>query len=290
MTKLKLATRQSPLALWQAHHVTKLLTDLDPNIEVEIMSTETQGDRDQTSKISELGGKGVFASEVQRMVATGDADLAVHSAKDLPSVSPDGLTIAAFPRRGDARDALVGCKLANLPKGATVATGSPRRRVQLLVVRPDLQVAELRGNIGTRLQRASQFHAIVMAHVALIRLDEAPPVVDVLSSDIMVPQVGQGALAVECRSDDEATLGILAGLSHPETQLLVGAERRFLETLGGDCDLPAGAHAVTNGSGLVSITGVLANSAGEVFREKVTGPDRDAGSVLANRLRELAGE
>lgn len=191
---LRIATRASALAQWQARHVASLL-----DVEAELVLTQTSGDADQRSPISEIGGKGVFAKEVQYAVLDGRADLAVHSAKDLPSITAPGLVLAAAPGRGDPRDALVGSRLADLADGALVATGSNRRRVQLQALRPDLRFAELRGNIATRLEKASGFDAIVMAATALDRLELTPPIVDLLDVTDMVPQVGQATLAIECR-------------------------------------------------------------------------------------------
>lgn len=239
---IRIATRQSPLALWQSHHVSDLLRAAQPGLKVELVSLETYADQRLDIPISGLGGKGAFSKEVQARVLVGDADIAVHSAKDLQAITPEGLRIGAFPERGDVRDALVGNTLSGLPLGATVATGSNRRQVLLGQLRPDLKFVGLRGNIGTRLAKASEFDAIVMAAAALRRLDERPETVDILEPDVYIPQVGQGALAIECRNDDEAVLGLLAKIDHARTRLEVEVERSFLAELGGDCDLPAAAH------------------------------------------------
>ncbi len=240
---IRIATRQSPLALWQAHHVGELLRAGDPSATVEYVTMETFADQRLDLPISELGGKGAFSKQVQARVQNGDADLAVHSAKDLQAVTPDGLTIAAFPTRGDARDCLVGARLDELTPGARVGTGSNRRRVLLADTRPDLAFSGLRGNIATRLSKLADFDAIVMAVAALDRLGTKPDVVDALPIDVMVPQVGQGALAIECRSEDTQLIERLSSIDDPVCRLEVEAERGFLVELGGDCDLPAGAHA-----------------------------------------------
>ena len=237
---LRAATRGSALARWQTAHIAELLGD---SADVQPILVTTTGDRLANEPISAIGGKGVFVKEVQAAVLDGRADLAVHSAKDLPAATPDGLVIAAVPCRADPRDALVGCRLADLPQGALVATGSARRRVQLRDIRPDLRFAELRGNIGTRLAKVADYDAVLVAQAALERLGEHPPVVDVLGCEVMVPQVGQGALAVECREDDQRLRALLAAIEDPLTRRSVDAERAFLATLGGDCTLPAGAHA-----------------------------------------------
>ena len=215
----------------------------DPAVSLRV-TVETEGDRRLDVPISTFGGKGVFAKEVQAAVLDGRADLAVHSAKDLPAVTVDGLVLAAVPARGEARDALVGSALDALAPGATVATGSQRRRAQLAALRPDLRFVELRGNMATRLSKVPTDGAIVVAAVALERLGLADRIDEVLSLEQVVPQVGQGALAIECRAEDERTRALLAAIEDPWTRTVVDAERAFLAELGGDCDLPAGAHAV----------------------------------------------
>lgn len=257
---LRIATRGSALALWQAEYVAARLGDPEAGVTVELVIISTEGDRRTDVPLAEIGGKGVFVKEVQAAVLDGRADLAVHSAKDLPAVTPDGLVIAAVPERADARDVLVGGRLDELAPGSVVASGSPRRRAQLAGLRPDLTFVELRGNIDTRLGRLAgdDVDAVVMAKAALDRLERHPDVVDVLDPEVVVPQVGQGALAVECRADDDEARALLAGLDHADTRLAVTAERAFLERLGGDCDLPAGAHATVGDDGTVTLTGVLA--------------------------------
>ena len=200
---LRAATRGSALARWQTDYVAALLSDAHPGLRVEVVVVDTEGDRRLDVPISAFGGKGVFAKEVQAAVLDGRADLAVHSAKDLPAVTVDGLVLAAVPERGDARDALVGSTLADLPDGAVVATGSQRRRVQLAALRPDLRFAELRGNMQTRLAKAADHDAIVVAAVAFERLGLAEHLADVLAVDLMVPQVSQGALAFWRRNRDD---------------------------------------------------------------------------------------
>lgn len=299
MTTLRIATRSSPLAVWQAEHVASLLRAAHPGLQVDLVRTDTVGDRRLDVPISEIGGKGVFATEVQELVLDGRADLAVHSAKDLPAVTGEGLVLAAVPARGDVRDALVGARLAGLPEGATVATGSQRRRVQLAELRPDLAFVELRGNMATRLGKVPAGGAVVVAAVALERLGLADRLTEVLGVDVMVPQVGQGALAVEVRSGDTAALGLVAAVEHGPSRRRVDAERAFLAELGGDCDLPAGAHAELvgppdgdgdpDGTGVV-VRAVLAGADGTVHRATDRGPDGTAiGASLARRLRSAAG-
>jgi len=240
---VRIATRGSALARWQAEHVAGLLTRAASDVDVELVVVQTEGDRRRDQPIHTLGGQGVFVKEVEQAVLDGRADLAVHSAKDLPSVTAPGLVLAAVPGRGDARDALVGRTLGTLEPGATVATGSVRRQAQLARLRPDLVFADLRGNIGTRLDRVPPGGAIVVAVAALERLGLSDRIAEVLHPDDVVPQVGQGALAVECRADDAATIEQLARIEHVVTRAAVDAERAFLARLGGGCDLPVGAYA-----------------------------------------------
>ncbi len=235
-----------------------------------------------------MGGKGVFVKEVQAAVLDGRADIAVHSAKDLPSVTFDGLVLAAVPERGDARDALVGCTLAELAPGAVVATGSVRRRAQLAHLRPDLTFAGLRGNMATRLEKAAGFDAIVVAAVALQRLGWGERIAEVLDPADMLPQVAQGALAVECRDDDAATLAALAAIEHPASRRAVDAERAFLAERGGDCTLPAGAHAVTDGDTVV-LDALLASLDGHVVLRRREVGGVEAGATAATWLLANGG-
>lgn len=282
---IRIATRKSPLAMWQAHFVADQLRAKNPDLEVSFVSLHTTADKDLTQAISAIGGKGAFAKEIQQLVLVGEADFAVHSAKDLQAVTPDGLELGAYCPRGDARDCLVGATLDELKEGATVGTGSNRRRVQLHQLRPDLNVVGLRGNIATRLSRLSEMDAIVMAAVALERLNTHPDIVDLISPDRMVPQVGQGAVAVECREGDSDVLDLLAEIDHQPTRQVVSVERRFLQTLGGDCEMPAGAHAVIGPEGLVTITGILADENEKLSRRQVTSSESDdPGADLAKRL------
>ncbi len=279
---LRAATRGSALARWQTAQIAELLGDA---ADVQPLLVTTSGDRLADEPISAIGGKGVFVKEVQAAVLDGRADIAVHSAKDLPAATPDGLVIAAVPTRADPRDVLVGCHLVDLPQGALVATGAARRRVQLRELRSDLRFAELRGNIGTRLAKAADFDAVVMAKAALDRLGEHPPVVDVLGCEVMIPQVGQGALAVECRQDDHRVRSLLGAIEDPMTRRIVDAERVFLATLGGDCTLPAGAHAHIRGDTLVMRAVLADHPDGRCHTAVGESDDGDAlGQDLARQL------
>ncbi|NLD75421.1 MAG: hydroxymethylbilane synthase [Acidimicrobiales bacterium] len=293
---LRAATRSSPLARWQADHVAALLRRAHPGLAVEIVPVDTEGDRRLDVPISSFGGKGVFAKEVQAAVLDGRADFAVHSAKDLPAVTVPGLALACVPARGDARDALVGSTLEGLASGAVVATGSQRRRAQLSALRPDLSFTELRGNMATRLSKVPSGGAIVVAAVALERLGLTDHLSEVLDVDQMVPQVGQGALAVECRADDAATFDLLQAVEDGRSRRRVDAERAFLAELGGDCDLPAGAHATLDAgedAGVLRLDAFLAESgepgAGSA-RHSAAGDDPESvGIAAARHLREALG-
>lgn len=288
---LRAATRGSPLARWQADHVAGLLTTAHPDLTVEVVVVDTEGDRRLDVPISSFGGKGVFAKEVQAAVLDGRADFAVHSAKDLPAVTIDGLALASVPARGDARDALVGASLSELAEGATVATGSQRRRAQLSALRPDLVFTELRGNMASRLSKVPPGGAIVAAAVALARLDLDHHIAEALGVDRLVPQVGQGALAVECRADHRETIALLAAVEDQPSRRRVDAERAFLAELGGDCDLPAGAHATLpqGPTGPLELEGFLATSGdtgAASARHRASGPDPVAlGTDVARHLR-----
>lgn len=244
MSTLRLATRGSAQATAQSTSVARALER--SGHEVELVLVETTGDRRADVPLHSIGGQGVFVKEVQRAVLDGRADLAVHSAKDLPSTPEPGLVLAAFCERRTPSDALVGRRLDELAAGATVASGSVRRRAQLREVRPDLTFVELRGNIATRLGKIPADGAIVMAVAALEILGLTDRIAEALDPAVFVPAVGQGCVAVECRVDDRATLEALACVDHLATRRAVEVERAFLAELGSGCSLPVGAH-VTGG-------------------------------------------
>lgn len=255
---------------------------------VELVPVETSGDRQQSVPIHEIGGQGVFVKEVDAAVSEGRADAAVHSAKDLPSDLGAGTVLAAAPARGDARDALVGCRLAALPPGARVATGAVRRRAQLAFIRPDLVFAELRGNVGTRLERRPPNGAVVVAKAALDRLGFSHRADEVLSPTVLLPQVGQGTIAVTARAGDEATLALLAAIDDAATRRLLEAERSFLAALGGGCDLPVGAYGELNESGGIHLEGMVASLDGHVVVRSVIEGDEAAPLGLELAMAVLA--
>jgi hydroxymethylbilane synthase len=264
---------------------------LGDDVEVEPVVVETTGDRQVDVAIWELGGRGVFVKEVQAAVLEGRADFAVHSAKDLPSAAVDGLVIAAVPERADARDALVGRRFEALAPGARIGTGSVRRRAQLAWLRPDLTFTGIRGNMDTRLSKARDFAAIVVAAAALDRLGRMSDVTEVLSTSLLVPQVGQGALAVECRADDGQTLAALAAIEHPPSRRAVDAERAWLAEVGGGCDLPVGAYAKADEDGRLRLSAMIGTPDGRVMlRHADEGDDPVAlGRRLARHLLDDAG-
>lgn len=282
---LRLATRGSPLARAQAGFVADALRA--HGVDAELVVVQTEGDRRANVPLAQLAGRGVFTKEVQTAVLEDRADVAVHSAKDLPPLSPPGLVLAAVPERLDPADALVGAALGALAPGAIVATGAPRRRALLLAERPDLAVVPLRGNVHTRLDAVGRHgvEAIVVAVAALVRLGLEAHVAERLDPERFVPQVGQGALALECRSDGPAA-GVVAAIDRPDAHRCLLAERAFLAELGVGCELPGGAHATVR-DGVVTVRGVLCASDGTTL---VRGADADAdaeraGRALAARLR-----
>lgn len=242
MTTIRLATRSSAQARKQSEFLAQQLIAADADLVIELVFVETLGDKKADTPLHEIGGQGIFVKEVQRAVLDGHADIAVHSAKDLPSEQQAGLVIAAFTERRTANDALVGSTLDGLASGATVATGSVRRRAQLARLRPDLQFIDLRGNINTRLDKIPQNGAIVMAVAALEVLDLQDRITQVLSLDDAVPMVGQGCVAVEVLSLDDATRRLLQSIDHAPTRRAVETERAFLAELGAGCTAPIAAH------------------------------------------------
>jgi hydroxymethylbilane synthase len=285
---LRIATRGSRLALWQAERVATLLGG-----DAELVVVSTTGDQRTDVPIWTIGGTGVFVKEVQQAVLDGRADLAVHSAKDLPSETADGLALAAVPERADPRDALVGAPLDGIPAGGTVGTGSVRRQAQLAALRPDLRFVSIRGNIETRIGKAGgDVDAVVVALAALERLGLAGRAAEVLDPAVMLPQVAQGALAVECRAGDQESTGRLAAIDDPAARRAVEAERAFLRRLGGGCDLPCGALAEAGPDGSVALEVLLATLDGKTVlraRHRGTDPELVGGGAALILLDEQGG-
>ena len=289
---LRIATRKSQLALWQAEHVAALMRRAHPGIEVELLPMSTKGDRIQDRSLAAIGGKGLFIKELETALEDRRADLAVHSMKDVPGELPDGMVIAAVLPRVDARDALIaagGRRFEELTRGARLGTSSLRRQAQLLAVRPDLAIQTLRGNVDSRLKRldAGELDAIILACAGLIRLGLEARITARLDPKISLPAVGQGVIGIECRADDGATRRILASLNDEPTRIAVEAERAFARRLGGSCQSPIAAHARLKGDRL-TLEGLVAEPDGSrVWRDMLSGSaadPRDLGNALAERV------
>jgi hydroxymethylbilane synthase len=289
---LRIATRKSQLALWQAEHVAGLLRRAHAGLEVELVPMVTQGDRIQDRSLAAIGGKGLFIRELEVALEEHRADIAVHSMKDLPSDLPAGLTIAAVLERADARDALLTAsagRLEDLPRGARVGTSSLRRQAQLLAVRPDLKIEALRGNVDTRLRRldGGDMDAIVLACAGLIRLGLESRITARLDPKMFLPAVAQGVIGIECRGADSRTLGLVAVLESRETRIVMDAERAFAHRLGGSCQSPIAAHARLEGGTLV-LDGLVAEPDGSrLVRDTASGSIGDPaglGRLLAQRI------
>lgn len=298
MNKVRIATRQSPLALWQAHHVAGLLSARHPGLEVSLVELTTEGDRFLSAPLSRVGGKGLFVKEIEQAVLDGRADLAVHSLKDMTSVLGEGLCLAAVPSREDPRDAFVGFtgkKLFSLPEKALVGTSSLRRTCQVLGRRPDLRMVTLRGNVQTRLRKAGEkgLAGTLLARAGLKRLNLEDRISEVLEPEECLPAVGQGALAIECREDDGELRGLLAPLEDPQTRIAITAERAFLQELEGGCTVPLAGYAVLE-AGEIWIRGLVGSPDGtRIVRGEMRGPLRDAqalGKRLALDLLSRGGE
>ncbi|GEJ57979.1 hydroxymethylbilane synthase [Anaeromyxobacter diazotrophicus] len=286
---IRIATRRSPLAKWQANHVAGLLRAGEPGLDVRLHELVTKGDKILDVALARVGGKGLFVKEIEDALLAGDAEIAVHSMKDLPAVLAEGLVVGAVPVREDPRDALCSPKHQTwdrLPRGGTVGTSSLRRAAQLKALRPDLHIEVIRGNVETRLRKASEgLDAVVLAYAGLRRLGLAEHATQVFSPEEMLPAVAQGALALEARASDAATLARLAPLDHPETRHRVEAERGLLRRLEGGCQVPIAAHATVAG-GQVTLRALVASLDGaRVVRGERTGPVAGA-SALGEALGE----
>jgi hydroxymethylbilane synthase len=303
---VRIATRRSPLARWQAAHVSALLQEREPGLEVAMHEVVTRGDKVLDVPLAQVGGKGLFVKEIEDALLGGQAELAVHSMKDLPAELAPGLIIGAVPEREDPRDALVAPRhgtLERLPRGARVGTSSLRRAAQLRALRPDLRIEVVRGNVETRLRKAAEeLDAVVLAHAGLVRLGLADRITHLFTLDEMLPAVAQGALAVEARAEDAETLGRLAALEHPATRVQIEAERGFLARIQGGCQIPVAAHATLSG-GMVRLRALVASVDGtRIVRGEDSGPAgaaRAVGEAVAEELlsrgadavlREAAGQ
>jgi hydroxymethylbilane synthase len=296
--KLRIATRGSPLALWQARHIADALRQFTAPDPIELVLVETTGDQVRDRPLSQIGGDGLFTKEIQRALLDFRADVAVHSLKDLPTEPTPGIVLAAVPSRGPTGDAFVSRKHArfsDLPPNALVATGSLRRQAQIRWRRPDLQLTSIRGNVETRLKKLEDggLDALILAQAGLERLELARAIAEVLDQTWMLPAVGQGALGLECRADDAPAIAVLNRLNDPVTMVTVLAERAFLRALGGGCSLPVGAASQISQERIV-LRGVLLDPGGKQRLEStVNGPLADPESLgrrLAQDLRDKGGE
>lgn len=289
---IRIATRKSQLALWQAEHVRAQLQQAHPGLQVELVTFTTQGDRILDAPLAKIGGKGLFVKELEQSMLRGDSDIAVHSMKDVPVLLPDGLQIAVTLPREDPHDAFVSNhfeRLDVLPEGSRVGTSSLRRRCQLAEYRPDLQISDLRGNVNTRLAKLDdgQYDAIILACAGLKRLGMAERIRETLAATVMLPAIGQGTIGIECRSDDTELRAMLEPLHDNNTAYCIDAERAMNIRLEGGCQVPIGGHAVIE-HGVLVLRGLVGRPDGsDIINAVISGRPEDAaelGSVLADDL------
>ena len=291
MTRLVIATRKSPLALAQANWVAERLKAKQPGLEVELKKIVTQGDKILDVALAKVGGKGLFVKEIEEALLRGEADLAVHSMKDVPAELPDGLLIAGVSEREDVRDALVsknGTGLAELPPEAKIGTSSLRRGAQLLALRPDFQIVSIRGNVQTRLKKMEEqgLHAVILASAGLSRLGLSEIITYKIPVQTLLPAVGQGALGMECRGEDEETRRLVLSISDPNAASAVEAERAFLARLEGGCQVPIAGYAVLEGAE-VALSGLVSSLDG---KQVIRGQGRAKKEQAANLGRQVAQE
>ena len=295
--KIRIGTRGSQLAMWQANWVKEQIIRKHPDLDVQIRTIKTTGDKILDVPLAKVGGKGLFVKEIEEALLDGTVDLAVHSMKDVPTELPEGLAIVAVSEREDPRDAVLGrgsTPILELPQGAKIGTSSLRRQAQLLAARPDFAIEPLRGNINTRLRklREGMYDAIILANAGVRRLGWEKDVTEILDPDVMLPAIGQGALGIEARLGDETTLGRIGFLDDKVTSSCVAAERAFLQRLEGGCQVPIAAHAVRAG-GEIRLTGLVGSVDGtRIIRDSDRGPASEAarlGDALAARILEAGG-
>jgi hydroxymethylbilane synthase len=292
-----IGTRKSLLALWQSNYIKDCLEQRYPDLTVELRKIVTTGDKILDVPLAQIGGKGLFTKEIETDLLEGSIDLAVHSLKDMPTKLPDGLCLTAITERAAVGDAFVSNKYdhwADLPKGAVVGTSSLRRKAQLLSKRPDLDIRDLRGNVDTRLRKLDEgkYDAVILAAAGLTRLGHGDRIKETLPYDICLPAVGQGALAIECRSDNRDVRELLDFLNHRETNICTSAERAFLGLVEGGCQVPIGVHAEISGD-TVHIDAIISSLDGQrMIRDSLNCPAGDAvrgGQVLGTRMLDHGG-
>ena len=295
---LKIGTRQSLLALWQSNHIAACLRKPYPDCEVVLKKIVTKGDRILDVPLAQIGGKGLFTKEIEEDLLSGEVDLAVHSLKDMPTVLPEGLCLTAITERANVGDAFVSNKynsFAELPLGAVVGTSSLRRKAQLLAARPDLTIRDLRGNVDTRLRKLDEglYDAIILAAAGLERLGHGDRIKAVIPSSVCLPAVGQGALAIECRTNDAEVRQMLDFLNDAPTVYATNAERAFLGLLEGGCQVPIGVHADVEGDKIKIEAIIAALDGSTVLRDTVEGPASDAvalGQALGRKMLANGGQ
>lgn len=298
--ELKIGTRQSLLALWQSNYIAACLRERYPECRVELKKIVTKGDKILDVPLAQIGGKGLFTKEIEEELLDGTIDLAVHSLKDMPTVMPGGLCLTAITERANAGDAFVSNNydnFAELPLGAVVGTSSLRRKAQLLAARPDLQITNLRGNVDTRLRKLDEglYDAVILAAAGLERLGHGDRITSFIPASVCLPAVGQGALAIECRADDEETRAMLDFLNDAPTRQATSAERAFLGLVEGGCQVPIGVHAEVSGSAIRIEAVIAALDGSVVLRDTISGSADDAvklgqelgKKMLANGGREI---
>lgn len=294
---LRIGTRASQLALWQANWIKSELERQYPGITVELVKIKTIGDKILDVPLAQVGGKGLFVKEIEEAMLRGEIDLAVHSMKDVPTDFPDGLGLVVTTEREDPRDAFIsdGVKFADLPKGARIGTSALRRQAQLLKVRPDLEMVIIRGNVETRIRKLKEdnLNAVILAAAGLNRLGFTNVITELLSTELSLPAIGQGALGLECRLNDTATREALAFLNHPPTAAAVEAERALLKRCEGGCQVPIAAHGTVSGETL-NLVGFIASVDGrQTVKDQISGPASKAaelGIELADRLLAAGGK
>lgn len=295
---LKIGTRGSALAVTQSEWIKKMIVSRHPGITVELVRIRTKGDKIVDSPLSKIGGKGLFVKEIEDALLRKEVDLAVHSIKDVPAELPDGLCLPVFPEREDPRDVFISkeyASLSDLPEGASIGTGSLRRSSQLIHIRPDLHVVQLRGNVDTRLKKleSGAMQAIILAAAGMNRLGLSAQITEHLSTEALLPAIGQGALGLEVRKDDDRTLEILSFLNHRPTEIAVLAERSFLKRLEGGCQVPIAGFGIVEGGDII-LRGMVAELDGSrIIRDEIRGPDTKAeelGLALAERLLESGAD
>lgn len=296
--KIIIGTRGSKLALWQAEWIKSQLQNLYPDLQIELNKIKTTGDKILDVPLAKVGGKGLFVKEIEEALLKGEADIAVHSMKDVPTDLPEGLHLAVITKREDPRDAFLS-RISNfkfqipnfkdLPQGATVGTSSLRRSCQLLSIRPDLKIEHLRGNLDTRLRKLDegQFDAIILAAAGVKRLGWSERITQILPPEISLPAIGQGAVGIECRVDDEFINNLIAPLNHPETSICVKAERAFLKKLEGGCQVPIAAYARLI-DGRVVMDGLVGNVSGDrIVKGQIEGIPNDAENLGIKLAEDL---